>query len=137
MASQLGAHYTLIPNEVSATFIARSWPTPLTKGGSHRPLAHARGGRWRMRPRCCAGSRGPLFSKSLRARSECAAVTAVNCSSSEAKNKCCKILGSRTAQHHASAAKAKIPKGVSNMEVSMSMHEVAHIVVAQETTNDR
>jgi hypothetical protein len=29
MASQLGAHYTLIPNEVSATFIARSWPTPL------------------------------------------------------------------------------------------------------------
>ena len=35
------------------------------------------------------------------------------------------------------AAKAKIPKGVSNMEVSMSMHELAHIVVAQETTNDR
>jgi hypothetical protein len=32
------------------------------------------------------------------------------------------------------AAKAK---GVSNMEVSMSMHELAHIVVAQETTNDR
>jgi hypothetical protein len=36
-----------------------------------------------------------------------------------------------------SAAKAKISKGVSNMEVSMSMHEVPHIVVAQETTNDR
>jgi hypothetical protein len=33
-----------------------------------------------------------------------------------------------------SAAKAKISKGVYNMEVSMSMHEVPHIVVAQETT---
>jgi hypothetical protein len=48
MASQLGAHYTLIPNEVSATFIARSWPTPLKRADrtDHLRTLAAAGGEW-------------------------------------------------------------------------------------------
>jgi hypothetical protein len=85
--------------DIHRTFLA---DTP-KKGGSNRPLAHARGGRRRMGPRCCAVKYWVAGQPSIMP----------------------------------SAAKAKISKGVSNMEVSMSMHEVPHIVVAQETTNDR